>query len=196
MTLREVALCSCVAQALHMCSVALTAALRQRVSAAAPKWGPFSGPEKGPKAANPNCWGSDFWGLFFVRKMGAKLAPPFDFGVALAFMRKGCFLARPAVFLLSCLQLRHSSPCVLPRGFPVFSLFRCLLASWGAPGRRGMHPRAWLKLGGKKVPARVRASASRPRSPVWRPSPAFPLPCPAGSRLKVRPPLRVSHPRL
>ena len=60
MTLREVALCVCVAQALHMCSVALTAALRQRVSAAAPSWGPFSGPEKGPKAANPNCWGSDF----------------------------------------------------------------------------------------------------------------------------------------
>ena len=46
------------------------------------------------------------------------------------------------------------------------------------------------------MPARVRASASRPRSPVWCPSPAFPLPCPAGSRLKVRPPLRVSHPGL
>ena len=91
LSLREVALGTCVAQALHMCSVALTAALRQRVSAAAPKWGPFSGPEKGPKAANPNCWGSDFWGLFFVRKMDAKLAPPFDFGVALVFMREGCF---------------------------------------------------------------------------------------------------------
>jgi hypothetical protein len=75
LTLTEVALCICVAQALHMCSVALTAAVRQRISAAAPKWGPFSGPEKGPKAANPNCWGSDFWGLFFVRKMDAKLAP-------------------------------------------------------------------------------------------------------------------------
>ena len=46
-----------------MCRVALAAALRQRVSAAAPKWGPFSGPEKGPKAASPNCWGSGFWGL-------------------------------------------------------------------------------------------------------------------------------------
>ena len=91
LTLREVALCTCVAQALDMCSVALTPALRQRVSAAAAQWGPFSGPEKGPKAANPNCWGSDFWGLFFVRKMDAKLAPPFDFGVAFVFMRKGCF---------------------------------------------------------------------------------------------------------
>ena len=48
-----------------------------------------------------------------------------------------------------------------------------------------MRPRAWLKLGGKKVPARVRASASRPRSPVWCPSPAFPClaPLAQGSRL-------------
>ena len=76
------------AQALHMSCVGVTAAARQRVSAAAAKWGPFSGPEKGPKGVNPNCRGSHFWGPFFVRKMGAKLAPPFDFRVAFLFMRQ------------------------------------------------------------------------------------------------------------
>ena len=71
-----------------MCSVRVRAAVLQRVSAAAAKWGPISGPEKGPKGVNPNCRGSHFWGLFFVRKMDAKLAPPFDFREALVFMRQ------------------------------------------------------------------------------------------------------------
>ena len=124
--------------------------------------------------------------------MDAKLAPLFDFGVALVFMRKGSFFVWPVVFLLSCLQFRHSSPCVLPRDFSVLSFVRCFLASQAsqeAPGTRGMHPHAWLKLGEKKLPVRVRASASCPRSPVWRPSPAFPVPCPLAQGLRIgRPP--------
>ena len=51
-------------------------AVLETTRTAAAFWGPFSGPQKGPTSVNPNCWGSHFWGLIFVRKMDAKLAPP------------------------------------------------------------------------------------------------------------------------
>ena len=85
LTFGEVALAVFVAQALRMCRLHsqrhCVSASRQR-----PENGVHFPDPKGPKGVSPNCWGSRFWGLFCVRKMDAKLAPPFDFRVVFLFM--------------------------------------------------------------------------------------------------------------
>ena len=89
LTLREVALCICVAQALDMCSICTHTGTASARLGSGRKMGSIFRARKRPQSCEPQLLGFGLLGPFFVRKMDAKLAPPFDFGVALVFMRKG-----------------------------------------------------------------------------------------------------------